>query len=142
MKQCISCKQNKPDEQFPWRNKAKGYKHGRCKPCYAANCNKYYHDTDKHKQRNRAIKNAAKVRERNRRFVTEQKICCQECGDTRPYVLDFHHEDGADKEFNISRMITDGLALSKIEQEIKKCVVLCSNCHREHHHFERMNRPL
>lgn len=47
-----------------------------------------------------------------------------------PYVMDFDHL-GDDKEFNIAFMRRHRMAFSKIELEISKCEVVCSNCHRE-----------
>jgi predicted HNH restriction endonuclease len=58
---------------------------------------------------------------------------CQICGYNRCIsALDFHHIDGKSKEFDLS---TKGLTRSweKIKKEIKKCVLVCSNCHREIH---------
>ncbi len=58
---------------------------------------------------------------------------CQFCGYNK-YVgaLDFHHIDGRNKKFDLS---TRGLTRSweKIRDEISKCVLVCSNCHREIH---------
>jgi len=58
---------------------------------------------------------------------------CQFCGYNR-YVgaLDFHHVDESIKKFDLS---TRGLTRSweKIKKEIEKCVLVCSNCHREIH---------
>lgn len=60
--------------------------------------------------------------------------CCEKCGDSRSYVLDFHHIDN-NKELSLSDIsIWD---IEVIKREIKKCAVLCSNCHREFHYFER-----
>jgi len=47
-------------------------------------------------------------------------------------ALDFHHIDN-DKLFNVSQMIREGCSLNKIMEEIKKCELLCANCHRELH---------
>ena len=56
---------------------------------------------------------------------------CFICGYSKhPGVLDFHHVDPLTKSFGIS---DDGLTRSwkTVEGEIKKCVLLCANCHRE-----------
>ena len=63
-------------------------------------------------------------------------IGCARCGDTRSYVLDFHHKDPSIKDANIARMTSNKNRLEDIQKEIDKCVVLCSNCHREFHHLE------
>ena len=47
-------------------------------------------------------------------------------------ALDFHHLNEADKEFSLSiRGLTRSWA--KIKTEIQKCILVCSNCHREIH---------
>jgi hypothetical protein len=47
-----------------------------------------------------------------------------------PGVLDFHHVDPLTKSFAISG---GGFSRSwaAIENEIKKCILVCANCHRE-----------
>lgn len=56
---------------------------------------------------------------------------CIECGETDPVVLDFHHL--GDKSFTIGSSISISRGRQKTLSEIKKCVVLCSNCHRRLH---------
>lgn len=56
---------------------------------------------------------------------------CSCCGEDRPWLLCFHHNDPNEKEFNINDILA--LRWSIIEPEIKKCVLLCYNCHREIH---------
>ena len=63
-------------------------------------------------------------------------MACAKCGDTRGYVLDFHHVDPTQKENTIARMTSNNYRLDKVYDEIKKCVCLCSNCHREFHYLE------
>lgn len=59
--------------------------------------------------------------------------CCQDCRKTFPYqVYDFHHLDPTKKELSISNSITDS-TIEKLEKEVAKCVLLCSNCHRIRH---------
>lgn len=70
-----------------------------------------------------------------RDFVDAQRTECAKCGDTRTYLLDFHHKDPAQKEFTIGVMKKG--AKEKIQKEIDKCICLCANCHREFHYFER-----
>lgn len=69
-------------------------------------------------------------------FVNSQKIQCTKCGEKRIYVLDFHHKSKDDKEFTIGKLKKGSLDI--IQNEIDKCVVLCSNCHREFHYLEKI----
>ena len=61
---------------------------------------------------------------------------CAKCGESRGYVLDYHHLDPSIKEEGIARMTSNKYRLEAVIDEIKKCVVLCSNCHREFHYLE------
>lgn len=63
---------------------------------------------------------------------------CELCGENRIWVLDFHHKDRKDKENNINDMIKNRNSIKTIQKEIDKCDVLCSNCHRELHYFEKL----
>jgi hypothetical protein len=45
--------------------------------------------------------------------------------------LDLHHLDPSSKEFNLSGNSTRKWA--SIVQELRKCVLLCRNCHQEVH---------
>ena len=49
-----------------------------------------------------------------------------------PQELEFHHLNPDEKDFNMS---SKGITRSwdKVSQELKKCVCLCANCHREVH---------
>ena len=58
---------------------------------------------------------------------------CEKCGETRFYLLDFHHKNPDQKEFSISKKAT--IKLENLMPEIKKCIILCSNCHREFHYL-------
>lgn len=59
---------------------------------------------------------------------------CTRCGEADPACLDFHHVDSADKEMAIGQMVTYGYSREKIRAEMKKCSILCSNCHRKEHY--------
>jgi hypothetical protein len=56
---------------------------------------------------------------------------CMICGyDRCVKALEFHHLDPAEKEFQITGKIR---SWARIVEELKKCVLLCANCHREVH---------
>lgn len=58
---------------------------------------------------------------------------CHHCGvEGHQAIFDFHHIDPSKKEFSVS---TDGYtrSLEKYLLEIRKCALLCKNCHALHH---------
>jgi hypothetical protein len=58
--------------------------------------------------------------------------CCR-CGYSRCFAaLEFHHNVG-DKEGDVAHIIKNR-SKEKALKEIKKCILLCANCHREAHH--------
>ncbi|UYL84861.1 hypothetical protein pEaSNUABM55_00082 [Erwinia phage pEa_SNUABM_55] len=62
------------------------------------------------------------------------KIECKRCGyDKCKQAIDCHHLDGDLKEYAVGRLRTSGNKSETIINELKKCVLLCSNCHREYH---------
>ena len=72
---------------------------------------------------------------KKKEYIDSYKTKCAKCGDTRTYVLDFHHVDEETKEFTIGKLKKGSLEV--IKNEIDKCVVLCANCHREFHYLEK-----
>jgi len=57
---------------------------------------------------------------------------CAHCGYRSSAVaLDLHHKEESQKEYRVSRMTS--FSMDRLRAEIRKCVVLCSNCHRELH---------
>lgn len=87
----------------------------------------------KEQWRQQALK---RVKER-RDFINQykSKCSCKKCGDTRIYVLDFHHIDPSQKSFELGEASTKGI--SKIKLELEKCITLCRNCHSEFHYLEK-----
>lgn len=62
---------------------------------------------------------------------------CLDCGvEYPPSVYDFHHLDPKEKSFAIGQGITDR-SIEATLAESRKCVMLCSNCHRLRHLEER-----
>ncbi len=59
-----------------------------------------------------------------------KKNPCKDCGESNIIVLDFDHVNPKLKKFNVSTMIIHDMSMEKIQKEIDKCEVRCSNCHR------------
>ena len=101
-------------------------------------CKKYgCYWSHKKKTPNGRMEKARKIRE------YKEQLGCKVCGYSHKsrgkkfttWALQFHHHDSK-KEANVGDMISDGFALSKIFKEIKKCIVLCANCHMELHAYK------
>jgi len=62
-----------------------------------------------------------------------KSVPCADCGKSYPhYVMDFDHIND-DKVANVNELRRRG-SIAKLELEIKKCEVVCANCHRERTH--------
>lgn len=56
---------------------------------------------------------------------------CVRCGYNKCLkALEFHHLDPSQKDFTISN---DHFRLEETVNESKKCILICSNCHKELH---------
>ncbi len=66
-----------------------------------------------------------------RKLIKEAGGKCIKCGyDKCAGVLEFHHLDPKTKSFNIGKA-GNSMSLFRLLEEIKKCILLCANCHRE-----------
>jgi hypothetical protein len=76
-------------------------------------------------------RSAKRAQEKNEYINEKKKAPCKDCLKTyHPACMDFHHKDPALK----IKKIGDFRALTqKLRDEILKCVVICSNCHRLRH---------
>lgn len=81
--------------------------------------------------RNEAVTEAR--RKRKRKLVELAGGKCERCGYHKSFAaLQFHHLEPSKKQFGIA---ASGVTKSLEEQkkEIKKCILLCANCHAEEH---------
>jgi hypothetical protein len=61
---------------------------------------------------------------------------CVQCGyDKCVAAFDFHHVDPNEKDFSIGNLKLYRFD-DRIKQELDKCILLCSNCHRETHFLQ------
>lgn len=96
---------------------------------YHRNASRAHYHLNKEQYRKRHTIRRTKSRELFR-FIKNKKGCFV-CGCNGEAVLDFHHISG--KDLNIGDMAS--MSLKRIEEEIKKCIILCSNCHRTVHYY-------
>lgn len=79
------------------------------------------------------------ARKRLSQYVAELKAStpCKDCNQTYPsYVMDFDHLPEHEKVAEIPLLIKAGSS-KKLMEEIKKCDIVCSNCHRIRTHTRR-----
>lgn len=92
-------------------------------------------DTRTYRDRAEYIKRAVKERRARLKVMAVGYLGgkCELCGYKKDMTaLEFHHRCRTQKEFSLS---TRGLTRSwkRIKAELKKCALLCANCHREVH---------
>jgi len=93
--------------------------------------------SNKDKNVGKYVESNRKVRAEYRKWYLEIKSRhkCIKCGEPHPACLDFHHRDGTSKNDVVSSMVGNKRPKKVILEEIEKCDVLCSNCHRKLHHY-------
>jgi hypothetical protein len=87
--------------------------------------------------RERILASQTVKRNKMRRLITDSKnVPCADCGIQYPhYVMDFDHLPGSVKVCEVGQFGILG-TIEKLQEEIDKCEVVCSNCHR-HRTFMR-----
>lgn len=63
------------------------------------------------------------------KFISGLK--CESCIENDSRCLEFHHFEV--KRFAISYLLTSGHSLDYLKEEITRCKILCTNCHRKLH---------
>lgn len=126
---CSRCVQEKESTEFCKRTAAKDGLQSACKSCMnvswnASRTKKYDHY--RNVQRIRVDKNYQEF------VLWRSQQCCKVCFESDDSCLDLHHLDPSKKDGNISQFCRNR-PFKSILQEINKCVVLCSNCHRKFH---------
>lgn len=159
---CKTCGIEKLEECFPFCNKSKNIRRIHCNDCYSLKRKKSYkNNIDERREQNKksyykhkekrlkgvkeyARKNRDKVNKWARKATLKKikafhdwkkTLSCSNCSENHPACLEFHHLDPSKKDFLISKIIT---SKKKLTEELKKCIVLCSNCHRKLHYEEKL----
>jgi predicted HNH restriction endonuclease len=68
-----------------------------------------------------------------------KSLSCEVCGENDEVCLDFHHCESDDKVSNVGSIVNQGA--KAVIRELKKCVVVCCNCHRKIHAYDLKTTP-
>lgn len=69
-----------------------------------------------------------------RRMVESMGSSCHVCGyDTCTDALAFHHLEPHEKELSFGAIRANPKSWAKIVEELRKCILVCHNCHSEIH---------
>jgi 5-methylcytosine-specific restriction endonuclease McrA len=134
-KTCTKCGEDKLLSDYFVRDKKTGRMHAQCKECYKTHRQSYY-TAHYQKYRQDYLERAKKSRNRLKTIFRTNMIAylidksCVECGEHDARVLEFDHVDPSQKKFMISQAVKLGYAWKDVLQELKKCQVLCANCHK------------
>lgn len=133
MKICTICKETKSISCFHKKNKSKDGYQNICKECSSLKSQDYYKsNAEKHKSVTRTKRKEERRQQSEYLSNLKKQYGCQLCQESEPCCLEFHHCSGK-KEFNISQSRMMGIGFVKLESEISKCIILCSNCHKKVH---------
>lgn len=131
MKVCPKCDIEKELTEFSLNRSKKDGHSSICKCCHRLIRKKHY---DKNKTTEKARTVANKLRIKGLVEEYKSRLSCIVCGENHPAVLQFHHLNPDEKDFDISQATHNGVSFEKIKSEIDKCVVLCANCHFKEHY--------
>lgn len=127
LRPCSKCQVVKNLDEFYRRGSSRLV--SACKLCVSADYSK-----NLEKSRKRAREASAKCRLPKVSFILEIKTGtpCADCGKNFPAVcMDFDHLNREEKTALVSEMVSSGsYTLAELQTEIKKCEVVCANCHR------------
>jgi len=130
MKICTKCgPPAQAIENFAFKNRALGARHGICKDCHKMYSRAHYH-TNLPAYLQKAHKRHVRLTKLNAEFMIEYLSShpCVDCGESDIVVLEFDHL--RDKRADVSVLARGGYSLEAIKREIDKCEVVCANCHR------------
>lgn len=136
MKKCTRCGEVKSPLEYFVRDKQTGRLHAQCKLCYKDYRQTYYkahYEKYKDAYLKRANLRRRRLNQEFRANMTEymSSRSCADCGENDIRVLELDHITPENKLFTISQAIKLGRSWNDVLAEIKKCRVLCANCHKK-----------
>ena len=133
MRHCSKCLKEKSLSEFYLRKRGPrvGKYYEKCKVCMKVRGRSYYHLNHKRQLALALIRRHRSYYEKRNYLNSIKNKPCSDCGQRYPYfVMDFDHVNVRDKIKEVAYMVTRNWSLVKIKAEVKKCEVVCANCHR------------
>lgn len=87
----------------------------------------------KGKEKRKAANDRWKKKRREEFKEFKRSLKCIRCGEGHVACLDFHHKDPLKKDISIGAAVNIW-SQKRLINEINKCEILCSNCHRKEHY--------
>ncbi|MFZ2125560.1 MAG: hypothetical protein WA087_03090 [Candidatus Saccharimonadales bacterium] len=136
MKRCSKCSTEKPESEYFLKDKQSGRLHAQCKQCYRNHRAQYYkrhYNTyrEQYLERAKIRRLALRTEFRTNMLKYLDGKSCELCGESDKRTFEFDHILPAEKKFGIAKAVSLGYSWSEVETEIKKCRILCANCHKK-----------
>jgi hypothetical protein len=98
---CVTCLQEKDEEEFNWRYKALGIRHPTCRECHKGFRKNSYEGAAKERHLQQVKDRKKEVRKVSRNYALAYLMThpCIECGEMDPRVLEFHHRDESERSW-------------------------------------------
>lgn len=129
---CCTCKKDKEENEFSFRNKKLNSRNSKCKTCQREYTQKHYAQNKKEYIARAKPNNMERIK-KNRKLLLEylEGKSCVDCGELDIRTLDFDHVDVSNKKDSVTRLVLNGYGWKTIMVEIQKCEIRCANCHRK-----------
>ena len=137
-KRCTRCGTSKPASHFSRRRASKDGLQPCCKAGQASMDRRLYRSSPQRRDSIRAANERRRVRQTQRLHDLKAARGCADCGETDPVVLEFDHVDPSTKVGDIAAMAAGSWAA--VIAEVRKCEVVCANCHRRRTCARRQGR--
>lgn len=137
LKRCSVCKEIKSEEDdFSFRSLESGLRVTICRSCVNIRSRVWYQNNKtRHNEKTKAPSKRYRIKKReiNKQLSNKLKdVPCKDCGiKYSPWVMQFDHLDSSKKKFNIASMVYGCKTEEAILEEVKKCEVVCANCHAD-----------
>lgn len=128
---CNKCHQPKDESEFYFQIKEQNTRQPTCKKCSGLKYAQNHYKKNKDLYVKRAKVEMKKRKDWYREY--KSKLKCELCPENHPAALDFHHKDPKKKEGLVLYILYNN-GIKAALKEIKKCKVLCANCHRKEHY--------